>query len=96
MRTTKDSRNREKEGREYVLSGFVEQGSGRDNSLPPQLVLDLVRACLTSTARAFEENYTPHPMVRETTVGRTVTWGMQRLRQGETVLASIKRTPQGP
>lgn len=48
-------------------------GLGRDDdSLPPQLALDLIRACLTSTSRTFEDNYTS--TVRDTTSGRMVTW----------------------
>lgn len=53
---------------------FVGQGSRRDITLPPQLALDSVRA--------FEENYTSHPMAREATLGRMVTW-VKQYWQGE-------------
>lgn len=48
-----------------MLSRFVEQGAGRNHSLPPQLALDSVRAF---------ENSTLHPMATDTTLGGMVTW----------------------
>lgn len=73
--------NREEEGRGHVLPCFVEWGSGRDNSLPPQLPLNSVRA--------FEENSTLHPMARDTTLDRMVTW-VRWYRQ------VLKEPPRGP
>lgn len=66
-------REQRERGQKIYVVRICGVGLGRDDdSLPPQLALDLGRACLTSTARTFEDNYTS--MARDTTSGRMATW----------------------
>lgn len=63
---------------------------------PLQLALDLGRACLTSTARTFEDNYTSHLWreIQSLVGGRP--GDAKAVRQGVMVSASVQRTTQGP
>lgn len=70
-------------------------GLGReDDSLPPQLVLDLVRASLTSTAKTFEDNYTS--TARDTTSGRMATWECKGEGRVKLYWQVFKGLPRGP